>query len=152
MLIAVFLLPVAGIVAACDRSTTEPAEALRFAEILLVDSAGQVVYSHADHWHNFPVYVKTDGKADLDVHFIADPKPADQHDEPSRATWFSLGGHPEYRLRVTFEDPTLAAWEGDATRGRLTGRFPGSTRATFVVLRDGATQYQSPPLPIVVRP
>jgi hypothetical protein len=138
--------------AACDRGATEPApEELRFAEIVFEKADGTLVYSHADHWHGF-LDVKNGETLDVRVFFVADPRPAGEHGAPAREQWFTLQDYADHRLRVTLNDPTLAAWTGDRHAATLAGRFPGTTEIGFVVLRGSTTVYQAPPTSLVVRP
>lgn len=138
--------------AACDRDPSQPEpEALRFAEVVFEDEAGNLVYSHADHWHGF-LSVRNGQSLPLRMYFVAQGRPIDEHGPPAREQWFTLEGHDAYRVRTTFQDPTLASWTGDRHQAVLQGRFAGSTGASWVVLRGTATQYQTPPTSVVVRP
>jgi hypothetical protein len=134
--------------AACDRDpSAPPAESLQFAEIVLADAAGQAVaYSHADHWHGF-VRVRRGEQQVLRAYFAAQPV-GDSHEAPT--VRFTLESHPDYLLRTTTVDPTVASWEGDRFVLTVRGGTPGSTGTSFVVRRGSTTVFQAPPTSVVV--
>ena len=127
-----------GTVAPQIRATTE---------LVLEDSTGRVVaYSHRDHWHGFPV-VPVAGGLLLRKHFSNEVRDADDHDMPSRTSWFALTALPDHNVRVVVADTTLARWAGDAATGRFQA-FRGNTATTvsFVVRRATTTLNERPPL------
>lgn len=127
-----------GTVAPQIRATTE---------LVLEDSTGRVVaYSHRDHWHGFPV-VPVSGGLLLRKHFSNEVRDADDHDVPSRQSWFALAALPDHNVRVVVADTTLARWSGDAAAGRFTATRPNSaTTVSFVVRRGTTTLNERPPL------
>jgi hypothetical protein len=137
--------------AACGDSASEPTvDGLEIADIVLETAAGEVIYSHIDHWHGFAV-VDLGTPLEVTVHFVPRSSHPDDHDVVSRDQWFTLQDHPEYGLDVVVEDPSLATWAGDRVSGRLTGAEVGTTRTSFVVRRGGTTIFEAPPLNVVVR-
>lgn len=136
---------------ACDRAATEPTVAeTPIVEVILEDAQGNLVYSHHDHWHGFPV-VAAGSVLSQRVWFSTRGMSADDHDPPGRETWISLGDKPQYDLRVVVQDASVAAWEGDRAQGRFLGRRSGTTLTSFVVRRGPTTIKEAPPLNVVVR-
>ena len=135
-----------ALAAACDGSPAEPGTpALQIRDIVLTDAAGAVVaYSHGDHWHG-TVRVPAGGTLALRAAFT---DAEDGHDEP--ASRFTLEAHPDYTLRVTAADPTVAAWAGDRVALTVRGLRAGSARTDFVVARGGTTVYDAPRVLVVV--
>lgn len=140
--------------AACDRSATDPEvePGLVIAEMVLVDGDGNVMYSHADHWHGFPV-VPAGGELPVQQYFVARGSSADDHEVPPRDEWFTLEDRPaDVRTDVVVTDTLLARWSGDRVRGTLAGRGrTGASSASWVVYRGTTTLRQLPPLPFSVR-
>jgi hypothetical protein len=120
------------------------------AEMVLVDDAGTMMYSHRDHWHGFPV-VPTGRPLALRQYFVARSSGADDHEPPPQADWFTLATHPEVDLRVVVADTTVGRWSGDKVRGTLDGRRAGSSVLSYVVRRRATTLKEVPPLNFVVR-
>lgn len=140
--------------AACDRSATEAAvePGVVIAEMVLVDGGGNVMYSHGDHWHGFPV-VPAGGTIAIEQYFVARGTAAGDHETPPREEWFTLGDKPaELRTQVVVTDQSLVAWSGDRVRGAFAGQGrSGATSVTFIVYRGTTTLRQMPALPIAVR-
>ncbi len=143
-----------GGLSACDRSPTGPSpKTLTIAEIVVLDSLpGQMartVYSHEDHWHS--VFRLHPNETHLvQLYFVTKEQAAEQHDLPARSQWITLADHPDHRVQVTIEDPSIATWTGNATTATLVGHRVGATHLTFVVLRGETTIYQSPPVGLSV--
>jgi len=132
---------------------TEPppvAAPLVVAEMVLVDEAGTMMYSHRDHWHGFPV-VTAGRQLALQQYFVARSGSADDHEPPPQADWFTLASHADVDLRVVVTDTTVGRWTGDKVRGALDGRRTGSAVLTYVVRRGATTLKEVPPLNFVVR-
>jgi hypothetical protein len=142
--------------AACGADgggATEPppdAAPLVVAEMVLVDAAGTVMYSHRDHWHGFPV-VPAGGQLAVEQFFVARSGSADDHEPPSRAEWFTLAAHPDVDLRVVVADTTVGRWRGDKVRGTLDGHRAGASAVSYVVRRGATTLRELAPLSFVVR-
>lgn len=132
--------PAPGPVAPQVRATTE---------LILEDSTGRVVaYSHRDHWHGFPVVPVGSGLL-LRKHFSNEVRDADDHDVPSRQSWFALTALADHNTRVVIADTTLARWTGDGTTGRFSAfRANTATTVSFVVRRGTTTLNERPPLNI----
>jgi hypothetical protein len=153
----VFLLALAATtaLAACGggAGATAPraeAPALVVAEMVLVDEAGTMMYSHRDHWHGFPV-VPANGRLPLQQFFVARSSGADDHEPPPRAEWFTLAAHADADLRVVVTDTAVGGWSGDKVSGVLEGRRVGSSVVSYVVRRGAATLKEVAPLNFVVR-
>lgn len=118
-------------------------------ELVLEDSTGRVVaYSHRDHWHGFPV-VPVAGGLLLRQHLSNEVRDADDHDMPSRQSWFALTALPDHNMRVVVADTTLARWSGDAAAGRFQSfRTNTATTVSFVIRRATTTLNERPPLNI----
>jgi hypothetical protein len=138
------------VVAACDRSPTQPEELLVNEIILAVDD-GTFAFSHSDHWHGAPA-VRAGASAGMTMHFTSIRLTADDHDMPAVEQWFTLEGYPDYNVRVVVEDTTIGRWSGDRVRGHLHGVRAGASRMTFVVRRGTTTIYEAPPVNFVVQP
>ncbi|MCU0627857.1 MAG: hypothetical protein MUF21_15510 [Gemmatimonadaceae bacterium] len=121
-------------------------------EVVLVDSTDRVVaYSHRDHWHGFPVVPVTSGLR-LRMAFSNEVRDSDDHDMPSRQSWFTLDQLADHNVRMVIADTTAARWSGDAVWGRFTGlRANGATTASIVVRRATTTLNERPPLNLVIR-
>lgn len=133
--------------------TAPPAEATRLAiaSIVLEDPAtGEVVFSHDDHWHGFPI-VSAGGQRTLRAHFVRQGRAPDDHDMPPRNEWFTLQEHADHTLPVVIEDETRAGWSGDRLGGVLQGRGAGASRMNVRVFRGTTTVWEAPPLNFVVR-
>ncbi len=133
--------------------TAPPAGAPRLviASVVLEDQAsGTVFFSHADHWHGFPV-VPVGGQRQLRVHFVKQGRAPDDHDLPPQVEWFTLQGYPDHALPVVIEDPSRARWTGDRLGGTLFGEVAGASRMSLRVLRGTTTVWEAPPLNLVVR-
>jgi hypothetical protein len=138
------LLLLLALAAACDRSPTPPeTQPVQIREMILVGDDGVYVFSHADHWHGAPV-VRQGGTSGQTLHFTESE--ATDHVMPPIESWFTLADHPDLSVRVVIEDPAVATWSGDRTRGTLGGLRAGASRMTFVVLRGTTTIFESPPL------
>lgn len=136
----------------CDRSATAPTvEGLEVNEIILEDEAGNVIYSHYDHWHGSPT-PRMGQSVRYRVWFTADQLSPDDHNVVPREKWFSLDGRTDYDLRVVVADPSVATWSGDRAAGTLSGLRDASTQLSMVVRRSAATIYEAPPLTFRVRP
>ena len=149
------LLACAAVAGACGGGdgATEPepqSPALVVAEMVLVDGAGNMMYSHRDHWHGFPV-VPAAGQLALEAHFVARSTASDDHEPPPRAEWFTLAAHGDTDLRVVVTDTAVGRWSGDRVRGALEGRRAGASVISFVVRRGATTLKEAPPLNFVVR-
>lgn len=149
------LLCAVAIGAACGGESVatgpDPKDAqLVVAEMVVVDGAGNLMYSHRDHWHGFPV-VPANGHLSLESHFVARASAADDHDAPPQSVWFTLATYPDVDVRVVVSDTTVARWSGDKVRGTLTGQRPGASMISFVVRRGATTLKELPPLNFVVR-
>jgi hypothetical protein len=120
------------------------------AEMVLVDEAGTMMYSHRDHWHGFPV-VPAGRQLGVQQFFVARSGSADDHAPPPQAEWFTLGAHADADLRVVVTDTTVGRWSGDKVRGALDGRRAGSAVLSYVVRRGATTLKEVPPLNFVVR-
>ena len=120
------------------------------AEMVLVDEAGTMMYSHRDHWHGFPV-VSAGRPLALQQFFVARSGGADDHQPPPQAEWFTLATHADVDLRVVVSDTTVGRWSGDKVRGSLDGRRVGSSVVSYVVRRSATTLKEVPPLNFVVR-
>ena len=149
------LVSVIGVAAsACGADgATDPGPqtpALVVAEMVLVDGAGNMMYSHRDHWHGFPV-VPVAGALPIEAHFVARSSGSDDHEPPPRNEWFTLAAHADADLRVVVTDTTVARWAGDKLRGALDGRRAGASVISFVVRRGATTLKEAPPLNFVVR-
>lgn len=120
------------------------------AEMVLVDEAGTMLYSHRDHWHGFPV-VPASGRLPLQQYFVARSGGADDHDPPPRADWFTLAAHADVDLRAVVSDTTIGRWSGDKLLGTLEGRRAGASVVSYVVRRGATTLREVPPLNFVVR-
>jgi hypothetical protein len=123
---------------------------LVLAEMVLVDEAGTMMYSHRDHWHGFPV-VPAGRQLTLQQFFVARSGGADDHEPPPQAEWFTLATHADVDLRVVVTDTTVGRWSGDKVRGTLDGRRVGSSVVSHVVRRGATTLKEVPPLNFVVR-
>lgn len=133
---------------ACDRDpSAPPADSLQFAEIVLTDSTGQAVaYSHGDHWHGF-VRVRRGEQQELRAYFT--PQSIEDPGEPLTVR-FTLESHPDYVLRTTTANPSVASWDGDRFALTVHGRAAGSTGTSFVVRRGSTTVYEAPPTSVIV--
>lgn len=145
----------AGAVAAgCGGGgTTDPPPAepsLAVAEMVLVDGAGTMIYSHRDHWHGFPL-VPVNGRQELTQYFVARSGAEEDHDPPPRADWFTLADHPSVSLSAVVTDTTIGRWTGDKVRGAIEGRRTGASVISYVVRRGATTLKEIPPLNFVVR-
>ncbi len=152
ILLAPFVL--LGGLTACDRSPTGPTPGgLRIAEMVIVDSvagqAARTVYSHEDHWHGV-FRLQPEETHLMQLHVVTKEQAAANHDLPPRSQWVTLADHPDHRVRVTIEDPSIATWTGNATTATLVGHRVGATHLTFVVLRGETTVYQSAPVGVSV--
>jgi hypothetical protein len=143
-----------ALLSACDRAATAPEVApnLVIAEMVLVDDAGNMMWSHNDHWHGFPVLNASSGVR-LSKHFVARGTSADDHEMPSRDQWFTLADKGnDIRVSVVVSDTTLARWTGDRVSGRLEGRGRrGASSMAIRVLRGNTTLKELPPLSFTVR-
>jgi hypothetical protein len=126
------------------------AAALVVAEMVLVDEAGNMMYSHRDHWHGFPVVAAGQPLA-LEQYFVARSSGADDHEPPPQGDWFTLAAHADADLRVVVTDTAVGRWSGDKVRGTLEGRRAGASVLTYVVRRGATTLKEVPPLNFVVR-
>jgi hypothetical protein len=132
-------------------TATEPqAGALVVAEMVLEDAAGNVVYSHRDHWHGFLV-APAGGTLGVRKHFVARSGAADDHEMPPRTDWFTLAPHADVLVRTTVAEPAVADWRGDRVSAQVVGRRAGATTAAFEVKRGATTMRELPSLPLVVR-
>jgi hypothetical protein len=120
------------------------------AEMVLVDEAGTMMYSHRDHWHGFPV-VPAGRPLVLQQFFVSRSGSADDHQPPPQAEWFTLASHADVDLRAVVADTTVGRWSGDKVRGALDGRRVGSSVVSYVVRRGATTLKEVPPLNFVVR-
>lgn len=142
--------------AACgggDSVVAPPAGAprLEISSVIIEDpTTGDIVFSHDNHWHGFPV-VSVGGQRALRVHFVKQGRAADDHDMPPRSEWFTLQDHPDHALPVVIEDPTRARWTGDRLGGTLAGQAAGASRMNLRVFRGSTTVWEAPPLNLVVR-
>ncbi len=124
---------------------------LGIASVIVEDPAtGDIIFSHNDHWHGFPV-VSVGSQRQLRIHFVKQGRAADDHDMPPRNEWFTLQSHADHSLPVVIEDPTRARWSGDRLGGVLAGEAPGASRMSIRVFRGGTTVWEAPPLNLVVR-
>lgn len=124
---------------------------LEIASIVVEDpSTGDIMFSHDDHWHGFPV-VRVGQPRTLRVHFVKQGRAPDDHDMPPRNEWFTLQPHPDHALPVVIEDPARAQWSGDRLGGSIVGQSAGASRMSFRVLRNTTTVWEAPPLNLVVR-
>lgn len=145
----------AAVLGACGGdSVSEPppgAPRLEISSIIVEDPAsGDIMFSHDDHWHGFPV-VTVGGQRQLRVHFVKQGRAPDDHDMPPRNEWFTLQEHVDHSLPVVIEDPTRARWTGDRLGGMLAGEAAGASRMSVRVFRGGTTVWEAPPLNLVVR-
>ena len=115
-----------------------------------VGTTGDIIFSHTDHWHGFPV-VSVGSQRQLRIHFVKQGRAADDHDMPPRNEWFTLHSHADHSLPVVIEDPTRARCSGDRLGGVLAGEAPGASRMSIRVFRGGTTVWEAPPLNLVVR-
>jgi hypothetical protein len=124
---------------------------LEISSIVVEDpTSGDIMFSHDDHWHGFPV-VRVGQQRALRVHFVKQGRAPDDHDMPPRNEWFTLQPHADHSLPVVIEDPTRAQWAGDRLGGALAGQAAGASRMSFRVLRGSTTVWEAPPLNLVVR-
>jgi hypothetical protein len=133
--------------------TAAPPQAprLAIASMVLEDPAtGDVVFSHDDHWHGFPIVPAT-GQRTLRAHFVRQGRAPDDHDMPPRNEWFTLREHADHSLPVVIEDATRATWSGDRLGGVMQGRSIGASRMSLRVFRASTTVWEAPPLSFVVR-
>jgi len=137
----------AVILGACgsDGPTEPTVDGLRIQEIILAGDDGTFAFSHRDHWHGAPV-VRQGESAGYTLYFSELQLAADDHDPPPTESWISLADHPGYAVHVVVEDPALASWNGDPSRGTLVGHLAGASRMSFVVRRGTTTVYEAPPL------
>ncbi|WP_396221383.1 hypothetical protein [Gemmatimonas sp.] len=147
----------AALLAACGgsgESVAEPpasAPRLSIASVIVEDAVtGNVVFSHDDHWHGFPV-VAAGGERQFRVHFVKQGRSPDDHDMPPKNEWFTLQPYADHSLPVVIEDPTRARWTGDRLGGSLGGLVAGATRMNLRVFRGTTTVWEAPPLNLVVR-
>ena len=111
---------------------------------------GEVIFSHDDHWHGFPV-VPTGSEAAFRLHFVARGRAPDDHEAPARAEWFTLADRPDHTVPGVIEDATVGGWAGDRLQGRLRGARVGASRLALTVLRGPTTVWQAPSLNFTVR-
>lgn len=124
---------------------------LAIASVVLEDpTTGDVVFSHDDHWHGFPI-VAANGQRPLRAYFVRQGRAPDDHDMPPRNEWFTLQEHADHALPVVIEDVTRATWSGDRLGGVLQGRSAGASRLNLRVFRGTTTVWEAPPLNFVVR-
>ena len=124
---------------------------LEISSIVVEDpESGDIMFSHDDHWHGFPV-VAAGAARTLRVYFVKQGRAADDHDMPPRNEWFSLQEHADHSLPVVIEDPTRANWTGDRLGGQLAGRAAGASRLNFRVFRGSTTVWEAPALNLVIR-
>ncbi len=145
------------LLAACGgsgESVAEPpagAPRLEISSIIVEDPVtGDVIFSHDDHWHGFPV-VSAGGQRQFRVHFVKQGRSPDDHDMPPKNEWFTLQPHADHSLPVVIEDPTRARWTGDRVGGSLGGLSAGASRMNLRVFRGNTTVWEAPPLNLVVR-
>jgi len=134
----------------CDRSPTEPEDALEVREIILAGDDGSYAFTHHDHWHGAPV-VRAGAQAGFTVHLASRSMATDDHEPVPAEEWFTLEGHPDYSLRVVVEDTTIARWAGDRARGTLQGLREGASRISIIVRRGSTTIFEAPPLNVRVQ-
>lgn len=111
---------------------------------------GEVIFSHDDHWHGFPV-VGTGAEEQLRLHFVARGRAPDDHDPPPRAEWFTLADRGDHQVPGVVEDRSVGTWAGDRVEGRLRGARAGATRLALTVVRGVTTLWQAPSLNFTVR-
>lgn len=130
-------------------AATPPTPKLVIADIVINDPvSGDIAYSHGDHWHGSIRLLRNEVRPHR-FYFIS--RTQSSHDAPPADARITLQQHPDYAVRVTFEDATLARWSGGTFSGDFIGQYPGGTRVIFSVY-FGATQvFASPPVAIVVR-
>jgi hypothetical protein len=136
-----------------DSVAAPPASAprLEISSIIVEDlTSGDIIFSHDDHWHGFPV-VPMGGERALRVHFVKQGRAPDDHDMPPRNEWFNLRDYADHSLPVVIEDATRARWTGDRLGGTLTGQATGASRMNLRVFRGTTTVWEAPPLNLVVR-
>lgn len=155
-MLAAMLLAVLPMLWACGESSTTAPDAaggpqpddLAIGDVVFttIDSVS-VAWSHHDHWHG-ALRVRRGEARDLLVFFV--PRSQSSHDAPGPADWFTLDAHPQYRIHIAAEDPSLLRWTGPAHVGVLIGAFPGTTRVVVRVRRNNRVVFEAPPVPVVI--
>lgn len=113
------------------------------------DTREDILWSHGDHFHG-SLRLRVGETLPLLVQFL--PEFQEAHDSPPDSLRFTLADEPEYTLRVTLADATIARWEGDRSLGWLFGQYAGTTRVTIQVRRKGRLIYEAPGVPVAVVP
>lgn len=121
---------------------------LRIADVVVSDATGDVAYSHGDHWHG-SLRVGRGETRPFRLTFVG--RTQGSHDAPSQSARFSIVDRPEYTMHITFEDATLARWQGRTDAGTLTGQYVGGTRIIIGVRFQGRLILAAPPVGLVVR-
>jgi hypothetical protein len=142
-------------IAACTACTSDASPvapttpAIRLSDIIIHDvAAGDVAYSHGDHWHG-ALRLGYGEARPFRMLFV--PETQASHDAPDAARRITLSTRPDLRLRLDFEDATIVRWVGDATSGTFVGQYPGATRVVFSVWHGATVLWRSPPVSILVR-
>lgn len=135
--------------AACGEGPTPP-DGLEIDGIVLTDAAGVVqAHSHADHWHG-ALEVQHDQPLELRIYLVSRGSPTTE--PPPQQEWFTLQNEPEYTLRVTVGDPSVATWQGDRYEATITGSRVANTTARIYVQEGDRTVYDASSIVVIVDP
>jgi hypothetical protein len=137
----------AALVAGCGPEADDVTRSQEVRDIAIYDASGKnIAWSHGSHWDGS---ISLSQGQPLEVTFKYMGTLASHESDPS--AHFSLEGHDDLTLRVSFLDATVVGFTGDHVRGRFEGKFVGSTRATFTLRRGVETLLRTPDVRIVVR-
>jgi len=138
----------AALVAGCGQEGADDGtEKQEVRDIALYDASGKnFAWSHGNHWDGS--IVLNQGQP-LEVSFKYMGALASHESDPN--AHFSLEGHEDLTLRVSFLDATVVGFTGDHVRGRFEGKLVGSTRATFTLRRGVETLLRTPEVRVVIR-